>query len=323
MKVAWVIGSGGLLGSALCKALQRQGTGLFFPVEPFSWNDPENLGRQLDLAVRSFAADVGPAGQWQIYWAAGVGTMGSSASALQAETDAFQSLLSHVAANPLLTGVPGALALASSAGAIYAGASDAVVTEHTAAQPTTAYAQAKLDQEGLLQSFAASMPVVSALAARISTLYGPAHSPGKPQGLIAHIARSILRNRPVQIYVPYDTIRDYITADDAAAAIVETLQQMSGTACFEIRIIASELPATIAEIVSIFKRIAGRPARIATGRNRLTGLYPRRVQFRSLVGCGAMRRRTSLVVGIAQVLAAERAAFVRCASPPVEGGTPG
>ena len=40
---AWVIGSGGLLGSALCRALRSTGTELFFPSERFCWGNEHKL----------------------------------------------------------------------------------------------------------------------------------------------------------------------------------------------------------------------------------------------------------------------------------------
>jgi UDP-glucose 4-epimerase len=153
---------------------------------------------------------------------------------------------------------------------------------------------------------------MTALNARISTIYGPGQATVKQQGLLTHIARRILRNQPIQIYVPYDTIRDYIAVDDAARAITGALflaNQQPGVCT---KIIASEKPTTIAEIISVFKRIARRGPLIVTSASKLTSLYARRVQFRSVVLTdGARPMVTSLAVGIAQLMVAERAAFVR------------
>jgi UDP-glucose 4-epimerase len=126
------------------------------------------------------------------------------------------------------------------------------------------------------------------------------------------MARSILRNQPIQIYVPYDTIRDYIAADDAAAAIVAASRTTRGKSRVGLKIIASEQPVTIAEIVSIFRRIARRAPRIVTSASQLSGLYSRRVQFRSIDSAqGARPPGKGLAVGIAELMSAERAAFGR------------
>lgn len=307
---AWVIGSGGLLGSALCRALRSTGTELFFPAERFCWESEHKLASQLAAAVRTFAEQASTADRWEIYWAAGVGTMSSSAADLAPETQALSVLLRLVESQPHLTAKQGILTLASSAGAIYAGSGDEIISENTPPAPTTAYAHEKLKQEDLVRSFVLANNGIAALFARISTLYGAGHSVGKKQGLLSHIARCILRNQPISIYVPFDTIRDYIAADDAAAAILATLRLTSQPGVL-IKIIASEQPTSIAEIISIFKRTARRPPKIITSANRLSGIYSRRVRFQSVVAPESRAAGISLTVGISQVLVAERAAYVR------------
>jgi UDP-glucose 4-epimerase len=137
-------------------------------------------------------------------------------------------------------------------------------------------------------------------------LYGVGQATGKPQGLLTHIARNIIRNKPIGIFVPIDTIRDYIAADDAAAEVIDTLREISDNPALMVKIVASGQPVTIAEIISIFKRIARRPPRITTSASKSSALYQRRVQFRSIVGAGRRRQGArSLVIGIAQLFAAE------------------
>lgn len=312
MTIAWVIGSGGLLGTALLRALRRNGTELFSPLERFCWDGGPALESQLAAAVHAFACKAGATDRWEIYWAAGVGTMSSAQDVLAPETHALALVLHLLESDPGLMAKSGAMAFASSAGAIYAGSRDDIITENTSPAPTTVYAREKLRQEDLVSAFALKNSGTTALMARISTLYGPGQAAGKQQGLLTHIARRILRNQPIQIYVPYDTIRDYIAADDAAAAMVNALGRASEKPLALTKIIASEHPTTIAEIISIFKRIARRAPRIVTSASQLSGLYSRRVQFRSIVTPESARlTATSLSVGIAQLMIEERANFVR------------
>jgi UDP-glucose 4-epimerase len=319
MKLAWVIGSGGLLGSALCRDLQRVGTRLFVPETRFAWDDADKLRRQFAQAVSGFAEKAALADDWEIYWAAGLGTMGSAAETLAPETQAIAQFLQLLDAQPRLKLKPGTLAFTSSAGAIYGGVKNAVITEKTAPAPTTAYAREKLIQEGLVSNFATANASVKALIARVSTVYGHGQSSGKQQGLLTHMARRILRNQPIQIYVPYDTIRDYIAVDDAAAAMVRAMRTAPKDPPITTRIIASERPTTIAEIVSIFRRIARRAPRVVTSASHMSALYSRRVQFRSItLPQGANAPTKSLLVGISQLMEAERAAFAR--GPSGQGG---
>lgn len=321
MNVAWVLGSGGLLGAALCRALHGAGTPVFTPAQRFSWHDDAALGRQVEAAVAAFSARALAAGRWEIYWAAGVGTMSSPAGSLAAETAALAVLLRWLEADPVLMARAGTVSLASSAGAIYAGSPDELITEHSTPAPTTAYANEKTTQEQMVRSFSARNGGVTTLIARLSTLYGAGQNTAKKQGLLGHMARSVVRNQLVQIYVPYDTIRDYIDADDAARVMVMAARATRATGssiqadahgrCFT-KIIASESPTTIAEIVSIFRRLARRAPRIVRSANRMSALYARRIQFSSVVfpECAQLPLK-QLSVGIGQLMAGERSAFVR------------
>ena len=312
MTAAWIIGANGLLGSALQRTLQRRGARLFLPAERFCWHDETILHRQLIAEVKAFAAFSGDSNNWQIYWAAGIGTMSSKEEELTTESRTLSAILKLIESEPALMAADGSVAFSSSAGAIYADASDDIITENTAVAPTTDYAKEKLKQENLLSEFANNNGRITVLLARISTLYGPGQAKGKRQGLLAHIARCLVRNQSVHIYVPFDTIRDYISADDAASAIGAAMHTLSGKPGAFIKIIASEHPATIAEIISVYKRIARRKPRIVSSASKLSSIYTRRIQFRSItVPINGRMLKTSLLVGISQVMDAERSAFTR------------
>ena len=312
MTIAWIIGSSGLLGSALSRRLRQDGTELFLPAERFRWNNESEVEIQITAASRTFATRAAVAGRWEIYWAAGVGNMSSAEGDLERETRALGTLLTNIQSDMRLRDTPGALAFASSAGAIYAGSRDYIINENTNPAPTTPYAYEKLRQEDMVSSFARDNSSIQVLLARLSTIYGPGQSTGKQQGLIAHIARCMLGNHPIKIFVPFDTIRDYVFSDDAASMIVMALRAIQERSRVVTKIIASEHPTTIAEIISLFKRIKRRAPRIITSANRLSQLYPRCVRFRSIVICeSAALPKTSLPVGIAQLMAAEQATFAR------------
>ncbi len=316
MTIAWILGSGGLLGSALQRALSLDGTPLFAPGEKLCWNDQPRLEAQIARMVGAFSTQARGAERWEIYWAAGIGAMNSPPAALAPETRVLSMLLQQVGDDRGLASRRGALALSSSAGAIYAGSSDDVITEASLPSPTTAYAAAKLQQEELLRAFTGRHDNVSTLIARLSTLYGSGQAADKAQGLLSHIARSMLRNRPIQIFVPYDTIRDYLAVDDAAAAMIASLRAGGGQSRMLTKIIASETPTTIAEILSIFKRLTRTPPRIVRSSNRLSGAYSHSIRFRSITTpdlSGTAKR--GLPIGIAQLLMAERLAFARGARP--------
>lgn len=307
MTVAWVLGSSGLLGAALCRSLGNEGTDRFAPAERFCWNSAVELEEQITSAVKAFALKAAGADRWEIYWAAGIGTMSSSVDSVAPETRALSLLMKQLASEPSLLTRPGVIIFASSAGAIYAGSPDDIITEASLPAPTTAYASEKMKQEDVVRRFVLDNPSATAVIARISTLYGPGQAAGKRQGLLSHMARSILRNQPVQIYVPYDTIRDYIDADDAADIMIGSRLTTALKTNVLVKIVASECPVTIAEIIGIFRRIGCRTPKIVRVANRLSDLYSRRVQFRSTVyseGVKTLPKR--LPIGISRLMTAER-----------------
>ena len=300
-----MIGEHGLLGSALVRALPA-GTVMYRAPCRFQWADPAALHEQLKSAVAGFALAVESADDWVLHWAAGVGTMQSDADAMATETAALNLLLLQIDAHPALRRRPGRFTFASSAGAIYAGSRDAVISENSEPAPTTAYAAAKLKQEELVSSYSRHDPNVGVLSARYSTLYGGGQAATKAQGLLSHISRQVIRGLPMRIYVPLDTIRDYLEVNDAARATIAACEQIP-TGSVATKIIASEIPTTISEIIGVFRKVSRRPPKIITSLTQASELYAKRIQFRS-----ALRPdlrpvyRTSLLVGVAGLLEAER-----------------
>lgn len=317
MTLAWVVGSSGLLGSALCRQLDIRSAGKrYLPTLQMRWREELGLPDQLAQLVADFAEQARSHQSWELFWAAGIGTMGSAAADLALETRTLSLLLQLIAAQPVLMDRPGYVALASSAGAIYAGSTDDIVTELSATAATTHYARAKLEQEEKLWAFADQHQSVVVLLARISTIYGAGRVTSKRQGLLAHMARAIVRHQPIQIYVPFDTIRDYIAVDDAAAIMIKALRTPGLATRVNIKIVASEVPLTIAEIVSTFKRIARRRPLIATAASPLGSSYSRRIQFRSTVMLECkLLPRVPLLIGVAHLITAELQMFTKPNTP--------
>jgi len=311
MTTAWVLGSSGLLGTALFAALKQDGTPLFTVRERLAWTDAQRLRQQLVQAVTEFAAFVPSNGEWHIYWAAGVGTFLSTAEQMKPETDALAALLQAISEEPALRKKAGSIVLSSSAGAIYAGAPASTITEATPTAPTTAYAYAKLEQEALMQVFSTEHPLITTLCVRISILFGVGQAQSKQQGLLTQIARRTLRHQPVHIYVPFETMRDYITSNDAARTIIASVNAIGTANGHCMKIVASGQVTSIAEIISIFKRIVRRAPLVITSASQRSALYTRRMQFRSTTLADILQHPTSLLIGISQLLEGEKARLRR------------
>lgn len=261
--LTWVIGSGGLLGSNVASAMARRGP-VWRPAAPMGWSAAGTADR-LAGAVSSFAAAAADR-PWQIAWCAGAGVIGTPADALAAEGLMFEVLLSA-----LLTARPrsedGVVFLASSAGGVYAGSGTAPFDEFTPTQPISPYGELKLKLERLAQAWADESPWSIAVG-RISNLYGPGQNLSKPQGLISHVCRAALAREPVSIYVPLDTIRDYIFATDCAEIVADLLQRTrrgSGREAYRVKVIASQRGVTIGALLAELRRVLKRRAPVIHG----------------------------------------------------------
>ena len=303
--LAWVVGSGGLLGSHVLRAIQTEmeGVGVWDPGRGrIPWNDYPRALAELERHVTRFARDVveGPR-SWMVVWCAGSGVVGTTPEALTQETAYLESTLALLGNH--LPDLPGQVMLASSAGGVYGSNPEQPLTETSLCNPISDYGRNKLRQEGLLLDWAHEHPRVSTLIARISNLYGPGQNISKPQGLIAHISRSLLHHTPVHVYVPLDTLRDYVYVADCAAHLVRCLNHFRhSTPSHIVKIFSTGETVTIAGIVAAFSRIAKGHPRIICAAAPASSLQPLRLQFRSTVWPDVPPpTRTSLAIGIQRV----------------------
>jgi UDP-glucose 4-epimerase len=284
----WVVGRGGLLGSCVERAID---SAVWHPECPILWNDPYKLRPSITDAVQGFRARLvaEACDAWCIYWCAGNGVVGTAADRLAAETASLRFFLERLsgAIGGLQRALPGQVFLASSAGGVYGGSEERPVTEATPPQPISDYGRAKLEQEDALRNWAHARPGVSTLVGRLSNLYGPGQHLDKPQGLISHISRCLIYGMPVHIYVPLDTIRDYLFAEDAAtrvvAGVVRLRREASQVGLNIIKVYGSGNETTVGGLIGVFRQIAKRHLRVLSGLNPARSQQPARLQFRSVI----------------------------------------
>ena len=317
--LVWVVGSGGLLGSAVWREL---GEHAWRPAAPWRWSDASSLSDDFRSGVSAFAVRVAarPARPWALAWCAGAGVVATSSAALAAEVAAFAQFLRVLGNEASLMARPGAVVLASSAGGVYGGSDASPITESTPPAPISAYGHAKLASEASLAEWARDRTNVSTLVARFSNLYGPEQRLDKPQGLISHMSRSSIYGAPVHVYVSLDTIRDFLFAEDAARGLVLGLRRLADCNVQHVtKIYASERAVSIAGLVAAFRHIARRRLRIVSGLAPATALQPRRLQFRSQVWASLRERQVELIEGVSRVYAHQLALFRRglLPAPPI------
>ena len=304
--LASVVGRGGLLGRHVEEAMDD--VELWRPPGAVPWSDRPAavwaLDRQAERFLERAARSERP---WRLLWCAGAGVVATPLAALAEETAlarAFVAKVSELLLDDPQLAARGTLFLASSAGAVYAGSPVAhPFDESSPVRAVAPYGHAKLAQEELFAQ-AAEACGVDLVIGRLSNLYGPGQKLSKPQGLIAHVGSSALRRRPISIYVPLDTIRDYLLAADAARMVAlalgrrEEARQSGSSRATIVKIFASEVDTTVASVLGTWRHVLRRPLRVALAGDPVGRLQPRTLSFRSHVWPELRGQPTPLHIGV-------------------------
>lgn len=300
----WVIGSGGLLGSSVTYELRRRGHDVRTCTIP--WSDTQAAMRTLRRECQEFAASLGDA-EWNVIWAAGAGVNGTSADQFRCENALIADLLDQIGFLDAAHVVRGSFFLASSAGGVYAGAIGAPHDEATQPVPLGDYGRAKLDSEEIAQDFGLRTGI-TVVVGRFANLYGPGQNLAKPQGLISHLCRGYLMASPVSIYVPMDTLRDYLFVTDAAEMVADTLLAIGRRPVPPTtKIYASGHAVTIGSILGACRTVFRRRPNVVLAASPLAAVQGRDLRLRSIVWPEIDRRtHRTLPAGIASTLHATR-----------------
>jgi UDP-glucose 4-epimerase len=308
--LVWVVGEGGLLGSQVGQLLAREvpeAVAWRRRDRRLPWDQPTLVQRELDREAEAFFRTVGEEFEtWAILWCAGAGVIQTPDAALERESLTFERFLvdlgRHVCA--ARRRIPGLVALASSAGTVYAENIDTPLSEDTPCQPTSGYGRQKLRQENALRIWADTVPEVGWLIGRFSTLYGPGQNLEKPQGFISQLISALLFHRAMHVYVPLDTQRDFLHSADAASHLLRCVAHLLTTKVpgRAIKIFASGRSVSLAEVVALLSRIFRQPVRIVGLSGRPQGIHPGKLRFRStMLPHVSLSPARSLMVGMSQV----------------------
>jgi UDP-glucose 4-epimerase len=301
--LTWVIGSGGLLGSNVEQAMGRRGPVWRIP-EPIRWTTSET-GGQLARAAQMFAT-AAQGRPWQVAWCAGAGVMATTVDAFAEEADVFGVFLDALS-ETMPARSDGAVFFASSAGGLYAGSPGPPFTEDSVVRPTSPYGDAKLREEQIVSEWADvhDWPVV---IGRIANLYGAGQNLAKPQGLISQICRAHLLRQPISIYVPLDTVRDYLYARDCGDLVAAVLDRgrrdghAHGSSA-HVKILASQRGVTIGAVLAELRRVLKQRVKVIHGLSATAKFQARDLRLRSVVWPDLDRRAlTPLPAGIRATL---------------------
>ena len=298
--INWVIGSHGLLGSAVKDELLKLGD----PWQPSSriiWaenNDSESIIRMqasINAAVEEFAGEYAEQ-TWNIFWCAGIGVVNSPTEVLELEIMAVKILLLSLEKFGLTSNSLGKIFFASSAGGVYAGSINPPFTEATRAVPISNYGRQKIEIEQLLMNFGEKQKTKIVLG-RISNLYGVKQNRRKQQGLITTLVQSSLTNTIINLYVPLNTIRNYIFAPDAAHQIVSEVMETNEPS--RLVIICSIHNWNLSSILRMTQDVTKKRLRYFQSSRAATMLQP--IDLRLSSERNSSYPETHLVVGISKI----------------------
>lgn len=275
--VTVVLGAGGLLGGAVARAVDRDARLLRLVAPPVPWSRPDEAVRVLADVAREVAGRE----RWQVLWCAGAGVTGMTPAAGETELAVFRAFAQALGA--VASPGAGTLFVASSAGGVLAGSAPAPFDEGTVAAPLSEYGRVKLRLEDAARELATTSDV-AVLVGRYANLYGPGQDLGKQQGLVSHLCLGAIERRPVSIFVPLDTLRDYLFVDDAARRTLVTLDAFRASGLREAtKIFASGTSSTVATVIGRVAAAVGRRPPIVLGSSPLTSLQARDLRMTSRV----------------------------------------
>ncbi|WP_240675379.1 NAD-dependent epimerase/dehydratase family protein [Cellulomonas endophytica] len=292
-----VVGAGGLLGSAVVRALRRRGVPVVAPRVP--WSRPADSVAALRVAVDELLDRAG-GGPWSVAWCAGAAVTASTPAQLEVELGVLAAAADHL--RTASAGTPGRVFFASSAGGLYAGARGAPFDERTVPAPLAPYGHGKLRAEAVVAALAS--PDVGVVLGRIANLYGPGQNLAKPQGLISQLCRAHVVGQPLSVYVSLDTLRDYVFVDDCALMVLDLLDpRTTPVDGVQVKVLASQHAASVGALLGECRRVFGRRPRVVLGASPTARFQARDLRLRSVVLPSVDRHaRTPLAAGIHRTL---------------------
>ncbi|MCU1280464.1 MAG: hypothetical protein JWM53_4010, partial [bacterium] len=218
-----------------------------------------------------------------------------------AETAALDVALAAIERHLVRPGAVGALFVASSAGGVYGSNFQQPLDESSAPAPISDYGRNKLVQEDKARAWAARTGT-RLLIGRLANLYGPGQKLDKPQGFISQLSRCLIFHRPVHVYVPLDTRRDFLFVTDCAREVARALGLLvAGGDGVVTKIFASERTVSLARVIGIYTQLLPHHPRVICAPQPVSAQQPRALQYRSAVWREEDPRRTELDVGIVRV----------------------
>lgn len=200
-----------------------------------------------------------------VIWAAGADGVGGRQD--EGEVESFTDFVGAISATSDLNNAK--VVVCSSAGGVYGASPNPPFSVSSTIAASNPYGANKIAIEAIAESeLPRSMKVH---IARITNLYGP--WPGPRQGLVNRMCTAAATRKALQIYVPLDTVRDYIYVDDAAELLL--LEAAASDANRSLSLIGSGENSSVGEVMKTVTNVTHRKVPISLAHLESTKLQPR------------------------------------------------
>lgn len=200
-----------------------------------------------------------------VIWAAGADGVGGRQD--EGEVESFTDFVGAISGTSDLNNAK--VVVCSSAGGVYGASPNPPFSVSSTVAASNPYGANKIAIEAIAESeLPRSMKVH---IARITNLYGP--WPGPRQGLVNRMCTAAATRKALQIYVPLDTVRDYIYVDDAAELLL--LEAAASDANRSLSLIGSGENSSVGEVMKTVTNVTHRKVPISLAYLESTKLQPR------------------------------------------------
>ena len=248
-----VVGETGLIGSAI-KA-KNTSDSLNFVVN--NWTQ-ENI----EITLKNLKNDWDKSKQAiNLVWAAGKSNNSSNQVSLDIEIE----IITHFLREFTHSGIDiKSINLISSAGSIFGGYDNILISDSTVAKPISLYGKSRLEIESIFTNFAKSNKVKLNIF-RLTNVYGYKQALKNNSGLLSHLINANLTRKELNIFVPLFIEQDYIDVDFVAHNLLNILgNEKSTDNLIQSYIFSRNHSHSIAELISLIDKFMKRKTPFVT-----------------------------------------------------------
>jgi dTDP-D-glucose 4,6-dehydratase len=248
-----VVGETGLIGRSI-KAKNLFNTLDFFINE---WTT-KNVAISLQNLTTEWEINRSPI---DLVWAAGKSNYSSNQAILDIEIEIVECFLKNLSNSGLELN---SLSLISSAGSIFGGYDDELISNNTLPKPISLYGKSRLEIESKFTDYA-NVNGITLNIFRLTNVFGFKQTLKNSSGLLSHLISANLTRKELNIFVPLYVEQDYIDVDFVSHNLIKILEKTkSSDKLINNYIFSRNQSHSISEVISLIDKFMGRKTPFVT-----------------------------------------------------------